>query len=179
MANFVGLSLPAYGAGAHYDTSQTENWTLQNDGRLLISIASTRPGETTGIEIALALSSTTPTTAYNLLLSRSSTKAATTDGLLGLELAADAVGVSAIELAMGAGATLTNFLSVNGTKGPTNFLYVGPSSGGAAQAVGFFTPAGTSRYLAAPTTTSATGWLKVVGGTYVYYVPCVPNTNIG
>lgn len=175
MANFEGMSLPAYGAGVHYNESLTANWTIADDGRLLLNLASTRPGETTGIEIAMALSSTTPTTAFNLLLSRSSTKAATTDALLGLEMGAAAYGVSGIQVDMGAAAVLTNFLSINGTAGPTYFLNVGPASGGAAQAVGFFSPSGKT-LTTAPSSTTNFGTLKCMAGSKAYYIPILPDT---
>ncbi len=172
MANFEGLALPAYGAGVHYNESGTSNWTIEGDGRIAISISSTRPGTTTGMEIALSLSSTTPTTAYNLLLSRSSTKAATTDTLLGFSMGASAVGVSAISLAMGVASTLTNFLAVTSTNAPTYFLSLGASAG-AYVASGFYS----QRKTVAQSTISPYGALHCLVGTASFYIPMFHDTN--
>ena len=81
---------------------------------------------------------------------------------------------SAISLAMGAGAVLTNFLAVSTSNSPTYFLNVA-SSGGGLQAAGFIS---TKNFVSAPSTAITYGALAVVAGTKAYYIPIVPDTGM-
>ena len=81
---------------------------------------------------------------------------------------------SAISLAMGAGAVLTNFLAVSTSNSPTYFLNVA-SSGGGLQAAGFIS---TKTFVSAPSTAITYGALAVVAGTKAYYIPMVPDTGM-
>ena len=172
MGTFLGLGVPQYGAFSRYNEAQTETWTVVDGGELALTIASTKPGTTAGISVALALSSTTPTVAYNLFLSRSSTKAGTTDAFLGLSLGASAVAVSAIRFTMGLTSSMVNFIEISTSVSPTNFLNIGASAG-AVGSSGFVS----ERRTVAQSTISGYGALHCLIGTASFFIPMFHNTN--
>lgn len=75
--------------------------------------------------------------------------------------------------------TAQAFLTVNGTKAPTNFLVLGNSGNvGAAESNGFFSITHRLTSSASISTITAFATIAVMSGTYVFYIPCYPNTMI-
>ena len=77
--------------------------------------------------------------------------------------------------------TAVTLLGVNGTKAPANFLTISGSSPfgvGAASTNGFFTITNRLTSTASISTVTAFATIAVMSGSYVYCIPCFPNTMI-
>lgn len=76
--------------------------------------------------------------------------------------------------------TAISYLAVNGTKAPSYFLSIGGSAFGinAGESNGFFSITHRLTSSASLSTITSFATIAVMSGSYVYYIPCYPNTMI-
>lgn len=80
-----------------------------------------------------------------------------------------------------AAGSVNALLGVHGSKAPTNFLQLGVSSTygeGAAASSGFFSITHRLTSSASISTITAFATIAVMSGSYVFYIPCYPNTMV-
>jgi len=160
---YHGLAVPLNGAFQRGNSSQTTVWTVEDNGRVLLSIGDTSSTTVYGLEIDLDTTVINSSDQHAIILKRSSTKAGTTrDSFIHMELgSADAVVTSCIDVG---NATVDDR--------PSYFLTVA-STAVSANCAGFVDEIRPVAW----TSASPFGALKCLVGTTSFYIPMLHATN--
>jgi hypothetical protein len=174
MGTFMGLAVPLY------SDSGAAIMTVASDGSvsflttvtLGLNLASTL--SEAGVEVSVtstgALTDATVTTLNGFTVSASS-KSVLNSVVMYDSVHGGSAGVS----------TAVSYLAVNGSKAPSYFLKLSGSAYGlgAAETNGFFgINKGMSTSVVFSSTVASFATLAVLAGTYVFYIPCYPNTLV-
>jgi hypothetical protein len=160
---YQGTAVPLSGAFQRTNESQTAVWTVEDNGRLLLSVGDTSSTVVYGMEIDLDTTIINSSDQHALLLKRSSTKAGTTrDSFVHMELGATTAVVTSC-LDVGSATVATR---------PAYFLTVA-SSAVSANCAGFVDEI----MVTARTSASPMVAFKCLVGTTSVYIPAFHATN--
>ena len=173
MSTFNGLAVPLYSSTGKENISVASGGDLTFNSNLTLNGLSSS-GSEAAVKIAVtstgALADATVTTT-NAFVVASTSKSVINSVIMYDSVNGGSAGVS----------SAVSFLAVNGTKAPSYFLKISGSAYGlgAAEANGFFSI--TKRMATSVvfgTSVSPFAALSVLAGTYVFYIPCLPNTLV-